>query len=66
MNTDIAKGKWNQLKGKIQQQWGDLTDDDIDRIAGRRDEFVGIMQEKYGKARDESEREFDEFTKTNH
>jgi uncharacterized protein YjbJ (UPF0337 family) len=66
MNTDIAKGKWNQLKGKIQQQWGDLTDDDIDRIAGRRDEFVGIMQEKYGKAREESEREFDEFTKTNH
>jgi uncharacterized protein YjbJ (UPF0337 family) len=65
MNRDIATGKWNQLKGKVKQQWGDLTDDEFDRIAGRRDEFIGIMQEKYGKGRDEAEREFDTFSRTN-
>jgi len=59
MNTDILEGKWKQMKGKIQSQWGDLTDDDLDRIAGRREEFVGVMQEKYGKGRDEAEREFE-------
>jgi uncharacterized protein YjbJ (UPF0337 family) len=66
MNNDIAEGKWKQLKGQIQQRWGDLTDDDLDRIAGRREEFVGIMQEKYGKGRDQAEREFDEFNAKAH
>jgi uncharacterized protein YjbJ (UPF0337 family) len=61
INTDILKGKWNQLKGKIQQQWGDLTDDDLDRIAGRRDEFIGVLQEKYGRTREEAEREVNDF-----
>jgi uncharacterized protein YjbJ (UPF0337 family) len=61
INTDILKGKWNQLKGKIQQEWGDLTDDDLDRISGRRDEFVGVLQEKYGRTREEAEREVNDF-----
>ena len=61
MNTDIAKGKWKQLKGQIQQKWGDFTDDDVDRIEGRREEFVGMMQEKYGMSRDEAERNFDDL-----
>lgn len=65
MNTDIAEGKWKQLKGKIQQQWGDLTDDDLDRINGQRKEFVGIMQERYGKGKDEAEREFEKFRSAN-
>jgi len=59
MNRDIAEGKWNQMKGKIQAKWGDLTDDDLNRIKGRRDEFVGTMQEKYGKGKEEAEREFE-------
>lgn len=65
MNTDIAEGKWKQLKGKIQQKWGDLTDDEMDKIKGNRQEFVGLMQEKYGKGKDEAEREFDEFRNQN-
>jgi uncharacterized protein YjbJ (UPF0337 family) len=61
MNTDIAEGKWKQLKGKIQEQWGDLTNDELDKIDGKREQFVGLMQEKYGKSREEAEAEFDAF-----
>jgi uncharacterized protein YjbJ (UPF0337 family) len=61
MNDDILSGKWNQLKGKIKQQWGDLTDDDLDRISGKRDEIVGLVQERYGWERERAEREFDQF-----
>ena len=59
MNKDIAEGKWKQLKGKIQEAWGDLTEDELDQVAGQREKFVGLMQEKYGKGKDEAEREFD-------
>ena len=61
MNEDILKGKWNQLKGQIKQAWGELTDDDLDRIEGRRDELVGVLQERYGYARERAEREVDDF-----
>lgn len=60
-NAEILKGKWNQLKGKIRQQWGNLTDDEIEKIAGKRDQLVGILQERYGRARADVEREVDEF-----
>lgn len=65
MNKDIAEGKWKQLKGKAQQKWGDITDDNWDKVAGRREEFVGMLQEEKGKTREEAEREFDEFMKSN-
>ncbi|MCA9917165.1 MAG: CsbD family protein [Anaerolineales bacterium] len=58
---NILEGKWKQLKGKVQQKWGDLTNDDLDRIEGKRDELVGIIQEKYGYAQADAEREVDEF-----
>ena len=58
---NILEGKWKQLKGKVQQKWGDLTNDDLDRIEGKRDELVGIIQEKYGYVQAEAEREVDEF-----
>jgi uncharacterized protein YjbJ (UPF0337 family) len=58
MNKDIAAGKWKQLKGKVQQSWGDLTDDEIDKIQGSQERFVGLMQERYGLKKDEAEREF--------
>jgi uncharacterized protein YjbJ (UPF0337 family) len=61
MNTDIAEGKWKQLKGKIRESWGDLTDDELDQVQGRKEKFVGLMQEKYGKGKDEAEREFDKI-----
>jgi uncharacterized protein YjbJ (UPF0337 family) len=58
MNRDIAAGKWKQLKGKVQQSWGDLTDDEIDKIQGREERFVGLLQERYGLKKEEAEREF--------
>lgn len=61
MNSDILKGKWNQVKGNIKQQWGDLTDNDIARIEGNYDEFVGILQERYGYTRERAAREVDDY-----
>ena len=61
MNWDRIEGNWKQLKGKIKEQWGELTDDDIDRVAGRRDQLAGQMQETYGIGKDEAERQIDEW-----
>ena len=61
MNRDQIQGNWKQLKGKVQQQWGKLTDDDLDRIEGRQEELEGRIQERYGKAREEVVREIDEW-----
>lgn len=55
MNKDIAEGKWRQLKGRIQEKWGDLTDDEVDQFEGNREQFYGRLQEKYGLAREEAE-----------
>ena len=57
MNRDTIEGQWKQLKGGIQQQWGKLTDDDIDRMEGNYDKMVGKIQERYGVAREEAERQ---------
>lgn len=61
MNTDIIEGNWKQLKGKLQQKWGKLTDDDIDVIEGRRVELAGRIQERYGITRDEAEKQVKEW-----
>ncbi|MEZ4512839.1 MAG: CsbD family protein [Chloroflexota bacterium] len=61
MNTDILQGQWKQLKGKLQQKWGELTDDELDRIAGKREELIGLVQEKYGRSREEVEEEVNDF-----
>lgn len=61
MNNDILEGKWKQLRGKVQEEWGELTDDELDQIAGRRDQLVGKIQEKYGYTRDEAERQVEDF-----
>lgn len=55
MNEDILKGQWKQVKGNVQQWWGKLTNDDIDRIEGRQEELVGVLQERYGWERDKAE-----------
>lgn len=57
MNEDIIKGKWKQLKGEVQTQWGKLTNDTIDQIDGNREKLVGAIQESYGIARDEAEKQ---------
>ena len=65
MNEDIAKGNWKQVKGKVKEQWGKLTDDDIDVIDGKRDQLVGKVQERTGVAKDEAEKQVSEW-ETNH
>ncbi|HWC02980.1 MAG TPA: CsbD family protein [Methylomirabilota bacterium] len=57
MNTDVMEGKWKQMRGHMKEWWGKLTDDDFDRIAGKRDQLVGKLQEKYGWARQDAEAE---------
>ena len=61
MNNDVLEGKWKQLRGKVREEWGELTDDELDQIAGKRDQLVGKIQEKYGYTRDEAERQVNEF-----
>ena len=61
MASNITEGKWKQLKGKAQQKWGKLTNDDLDRVNGRREELIGCIQERYGKNREEAEREANDF-----
>lgn len=61
MNTDILQGKWKQLKGQAKQKWGELTDDDLDRMEGHYEELVGVVQEKYGRTRADAEKEVQEF-----
>jgi uncharacterized protein YjbJ (UPF0337 family) len=54
MNWDIVKGNWQQFRGRVKEQWGDLTNDDLDRIEGLRDRLMGRLQEKYGISKDEA------------
>ena len=61
MNSETLKGKWNELKGSVQEQWGKLTNDDLDQAEGNRDQLIGRIQQRYGMARDEAEREVDKF-----
>jgi len=56
MNWDRVEGNWKQFKGTIKEQWGKLTDDELDKIAGKRDQLVGRIQESYGVKKDEAEK----------
>jgi len=64
MNTDVLTGQWKQIRGKVQQQWGNLTNDDLDRINGKRTELEGILQERYGYNKERISREVDDFLRT--
>jgi uncharacterized protein YjbJ (UPF0337 family) len=61
MSWNKVEGNWNQFKGKVKEKWGELTDDELDQIAGKRDILIGKIQEKYGLAEDEAERRIKEF-----
>ena len=63
MNWDRIEGNWKTFKGQVQQQWGKLTNDDLDVISGQREELVGRIQTAYGLARDEAERQVTEWEK---
>ncbi len=62
MNNDIVAGKWAQLKGRIREKWGELTDDDFDVAQGNAEYLSGKLQERYGWAKDRAEREIKQFT----
>jgi uncharacterized protein YjbJ (UPF0337 family) len=62
MNRDILEGKWKEMKGKVKEQWGKLTDDDLDRAEGKAERLIGLLQQRYGYARDEAEREYQRFS----
>lgn len=61
MNWDHVEGKWQRLRGRVREQWGKLTDDDVDVIAGKREQLIGLLQQRYGTARDEIERQVRDF-----
>lgn len=63
MNWDRIEGGWKQFTGKAKEQWGKLTDDDMTEIAGKRDVLIGKIQQKYGIAKDEAERQIDDFAR---
>jgi uncharacterized protein YjbJ (UPF0337 family) len=62
MNWDQVKGNWKQFKGKVKEKWGKLTDDDLDVIAGKKDQLAGKLQERYGYEKAQAEKELDDFT----
>lgn len=61
MNQDTFQGKWKQLRGQVQQKWGELTDDDLDRVKGEQKEFEGLLQERYGYTKERAKQEVDEL-----
>ena len=58
---DIFKGMWKQVRGEAKSKWGELTDDELDKVAGERDKLLGLLQEKYGYAKIKAEQEIEEF-----
>jgi uncharacterized protein YjbJ (UPF0337 family) len=65
MNWDRIEGNWKQFKGSAKEQWGKLTDDDLDVAAGKREHLAGRIQERYGIAKDEAERQIDDWLARN-
>lgn len=64
MNIDQLKGDWKNLKGKVKEKWGKLTDDDLMTIEGKADQLAGKLQERYGYAKDQAKKELDDFVAT--
>ena len=65
MNNDRLRGQWKQIKGKLRERWGKLTDDDLDVIAGRRDQLLGRIQQRHGLAKEEADRQVKDFEQRN-
>ncbi len=57
MNRDVLEGNWKQMRGQVKEWWGELTDDDLDRIDGKKDKLIGRLQERYGYSRERAEEE---------
>ena len=65
MNKDRMEGNWLQFKGKVKEQWGKLTDDDLDVIAGKRDQLLGRIQERHGLSKEEAEKQVTDWKDRN-
>lgn len=65
MNKNVIKGNWRELKGKIQRQWGELTDSDIDKMEGDYEALKGALQKTYGYEQEKAEQEIEQFVKDN-
>ena len=61
MNKDIFEGKWKELRGQAKEWWGDLTDDDLEQVGGKAEQFIGVLQQKYGYTREQADQEFDRW-----
>lgn len=61
MNWDTVEGNWKQFKGKVQEQWGKLTDDDFDTVSGKRENLSGKIQERYGLGKDAAEKQISDW-----
>lgn len=64
MNKDILKGKWKEIKGQVKKHWGNLTDDELDKVNGQAEELSGLLQKKYGYDKQRAEKEIDQFLKS--
>ena len=63
MNNDVFEGKWKQMRGQAKVWWGKLTDDDLEKVDGKFDKLIGLLQEKYGYTQQQAEEEFEKRTK---
>lgn len=61
MNRDILAGKWKEMKGRVKEQWGKLTDDELDRAQGRAEQMIGLLQQRYGYTKEKAQEEYDRF-----
>jgi len=64
MNWDTVKGDWKQFKGKVREKWGEFTEDELDQVQGKREQFEGLLQKKLGCAKDEVKRQVDDFERS--
>jgi uncharacterized protein YjbJ (UPF0337 family) len=64
MNWDQIKGNWKEFQGKVKEKWGKLTDDDLTVVGGKRDQLAGLLQQRYGYAKERAEKELDDFTRS--
>lgn len=63
MNKDVFEGKWKQMRGQVKEWWGEITDDELDKLGGKSDQLVGLIQEKYGYTAERAQEEFDKRVK---
>jgi uncharacterized protein YjbJ (UPF0337 family) len=64
MNWDQIEGKWTEFKGRVREKWGEFTDDELEQMRGKRDKLAGMIQNRYGVAKEEAERQIQDFERS--